>query len=296
MRGEYDINDKGWDPHGWEKWPISIYYGGPYNEQPVKIAGKTPAGRDTVWWVFFHYDFGGPDRNSPSTWYKDYHDSSGLYNDTIYAHVFPSGDKAVIQYWLFYPFNDWVNNHEGDWEHINVGVTSQDPATAKIEYVDYYFHHSVKRCTQPGVDFFVDDETHPVIFVGGYGMWTDWGATGKGHGSHGCYPVKGGWERVERREKIEDFHEYIDGSGEFLSYQTFDLKVIPNKDEIIYGEDPDLYWMRSNVPWGHRNVNSPGEEAEPYIKEEVGNSPPRTPTFHPGWNDEGTSGEHKEYS
>jgi len=36
------------------------------------------------------------------------------------------GYEFVIQYWFFYPFNDGANNHEGDWEHINVIVTIKD--------------------------------------------------------------------------------------------------------------------------------------------------------------------------
>ena len=28
-----------------------------------------------------------------------------------------------MQYWFFYPWNDGGNNHEGDWEHINVVVS-----------------------------------------------------------------------------------------------------------------------------------------------------------------------------
>jgi hypothetical protein len=81
--------------------------------------------------------------------------------------------RFVIQYWFFYPFNDATNNHEGDWEHLNVLVTSmerfaRDRARAHgsaltdeevrrmvggtqslpidslvIQGVDYYFHHSV---------------------------------------------------------------------------------------------------------------------------------------------------------
>jgi hypothetical protein len=34
----------------------------------------------------------------------------------------------VFQYWFFYPFNDAINTHEGDWEHINVIVTTTTAA------------------------------------------------------------------------------------------------------------------------------------------------------------------------
>ncbi|MGQ0714633.1 MAG: hypothetical protein ACT4PJ_13000 [Gemmatimonadaceae bacterium] len=100
-----------------------------------------------------------------------------------FAHFFledaPTRDGAPrvhfeIQYWFYYPFNDSANNHEGDWEHITVCITTRaraleqggDPATRGlpsaqdalrimssddafvldslvIREVDYYFHHNV---------------------------------------------------------------------------------------------------------------------------------------------------------
>ena len=75
--------------------------------------------------------------------------------------------EFVLQYWFFYPYNDGFNNHEGDWEHINVFIKPLnklcEPLTAAdvcriltevplsytgrdrlvIQRVDYYFHHKV---------------------------------------------------------------------------------------------------------------------------------------------------------
>jgi hypothetical protein len=78
------------------------------------------------------------------------------------------GYELVLQYWLFYPWNDGGNNHEGDWEHINIIVAPKEavgrPQTAEeilfmlngggetaasgddyvvIKRVDYYFHEKV---------------------------------------------------------------------------------------------------------------------------------------------------------
>ncbi|HEX6068192.1 MAG TPA: hypothetical protein VFZ18_00165 [Longimicrobiaceae bacterium] len=98
----------------------------------------------------------------------------------IYAHPFihevegTAGDplyELIIQYWFYYPFNDGGNNHEGDWEHISVSITSharQDPGTSqrglltaeevralldpvaptpldslRLRNVAYYFHNNV---------------------------------------------------------------------------------------------------------------------------------------------------------
>ena len=53
--------------------------------------------------------------------------TSAIYAHPFVAHDQRDGDSAytlVLQYWFFYPFNDGANTHEGDWEHLNVGVTT----------------------------------------------------------------------------------------------------------------------------------------------------------------------------
>ena len=82
------------------------------------------------------------------------------------------GYAFVLQYWFFYPYNDGFNNHEGDWEHINVSITTlskcHEPLSEAdvrrilagtvldnlvIQRVDYYFHHKVMTLdyTRPNV-------------------------------------------------------------------------------------------------------------------------------------------------
>ena len=45
------------------------------------------------------------------------------FRPTQFAHAFwINREEGLlgIQYWFFYPFNEWINRHEGDWEHINL--------------------------------------------------------------------------------------------------------------------------------------------------------------------------------
>ena len=78
--------------------------------------------------------------------------------------------QLVFQYRLFYPYNDAGNIHEGDWEHINIVVTTTEQAAEPftgaqmealvsgmtppdqliIREVQYYFHHWVFK-----VDYFL---------------------------------------------------------------------------------------------------------------------------------------------
>jgi hypothetical protein len=76
--------------------------------------------------------------------------------------------ELVFQYWFFYPTNDGGNNHEGDWEHINVIISPLSSVTRMLaadeiqgilqgqgldtdvfeeqlvlKRVEYYFHHYV---------------------------------------------------------------------------------------------------------------------------------------------------------
>ena len=127
------------------------------------------------------FDFPG---DSEETWKQEYenHISKALpqaYEDFVKVFVHPFVESVnsrdpgsgayefVLQYWFFYPYNDGFNNHEGDWEHINVfikplnklhaplskadvcrilmeGVPADTaPDRLVIQKVDYYFHHKV---------------------------------------------------------------------------------------------------------------------------------------------------------
>ena len=132
--------------------------------------------------------------NSEETWKQEYKNQiSGALPQAyesfakVFVHPFVKSVRAnntenrayefVLQYWFFYPYNDGFNNHEGDWEHINVFIkplhTLREPLTAAdvcriltedplsytgrdrlvIQRVDYYFHHKVMTLdyTRPNV-------------------------------------------------------------------------------------------------------------------------------------------------
>jgi hypothetical protein len=51
-----------------------------------------------------------------------------IHDDSIAGRAIDGADRRfqlVLQFWFFYPFNDAVNTHEGDWEHINVIVATK---------------------------------------------------------------------------------------------------------------------------------------------------------------------------
>ena len=139
-----------------------------------------------------YVDFPGHDER---TWKEAYQDpvTRGIpekYKDAVKSYVHPfihevdtaggeRGYELVLQYWFFYPFNDGGNNHEGDWEHVNVAIAPRSrvasPLSAEdiqailryedrfftsggeeelvIKRVEYYFHQDVMELdyTRPNV-------------------------------------------------------------------------------------------------------------------------------------------------
>jgi hypothetical protein len=79
----------------------------------------------------------------------------------------------VLQYWLFYPFNDWrsgffgANDHEADWEKIFIYL-SESQGEISPEWVAYAAHNDTgdnlrRRWDDPEVEKVGE---HPVIYVG----------------------------------------------------------------------------------------------------------------------------------
>jgi len=84
--------------------------------------------------VLPHFKWAGLNGNDPASGEDVYLDERWVnhYEHIICAHLLKSDNKPIIQYWMFYPYNDASNNHEGDWEHINVHLNSQNPSTVAL--------------------------------------------------------------------------------------------------------------------------------------------------------------------
>src|SRR5215470_7181414 len=91
---------------------------------------------------------------------------------TAYAHVATDPDypgELALQYWFFYPFNDWNNNHEGDWEMIQLDFDARDAqdalATQPVD-VGYSSHTGAERAAWGDPKLELSDGTHPVVYPG----------------------------------------------------------------------------------------------------------------------------------
>ncbi|MGY1707224.1 hypothetical protein ACI79C_21900 [Geodermatophilus sp. SYSU D00697] len=90
-----------------------------------------------------------------------------------YGHVLRDGGYVVLQYWFFYPMNDWrssfrgVNDHEADWEQVSVVLTEEASALTPA-WVLFASHDETgadlrRRWDDPDLGFVGD---HPVVYVG----------------------------------------------------------------------------------------------------------------------------------
>ena len=79
----------------------------------------------------------------------------------------------ILQYWLFYPFNDWrsnffgANNHEADWEKVFIYLSESESGEILPEWVAYAAHEEAgdrlrRRWDDPELEK-IDE--HPVVYV-----------------------------------------------------------------------------------------------------------------------------------
>jgi hypothetical protein len=231
--------------------------------------------KDVIESFEFYYDidfisFGSGDRHidQHEYWPQQYDKLVGEYgNPHVYYNIFKYGGKPVIQFWFFYPYNCWRNDHEGDWEHINVRVSSPNPTGALLEEVIYYFHE--KRKSLPHDEVPLIDDTHPLVFVGGDPEYLFFSHETSG----GSYWRTGYFADVAPPGIDEEV--YYDPNKVF-PYGTFQ-KVWIGKCT----QNPNWWWLMFPGRWGRAAV---------YLTEEIPMNPwldngPSSPWHHECWED-----------
>ncbi len=92
---------------------------------------------------------------------------------TYHGRVARQEGWTVLQYWLFYPFNDWrsgffgANDHEADWEKVHVYLAEAEGGELRPEWVAYASHNYSgdnlrRRWDDPEVEKVGE---HPVVYV-----------------------------------------------------------------------------------------------------------------------------------
>ena len=235
----------------------------------------------------WYFDFPG---TTPREWWREYGknrtgpDSARWAQPTVYAHPFvdPAG-QVVIQYWFFYPFNDFMGNHEGDWEHMNVILS---PDHTQIQGADYFFH--ARSITLPQGKFrpLTEDGTHPVVYIGGrmYNI-LDYPiriiAGDHNEGSHGTFPYAGEWEAAGGLGAPESVRQAHGDSSRVISHSRFNVVLTPEPSRIDYERVPNVLrewaWLLLPARFGFPSAPSIASEIKAV---DVGNRPPYGPPYN----------------
>jgi len=92
---------------------------------------------------------------------KHFNEKKDSYPPTTYVNVDKvneeGNDYYIIQYWLYYPVNNWLNDHEGDWEMVQV-VLDKDEKLYGLGYSQHYGGQKVIFDTIPS-------NTHPEVYA-----------------------------------------------------------------------------------------------------------------------------------
>jgi hypothetical protein len=156
-------------------------------------------------------------------------DRSTGRDPTIYAYISRTGNLTAIQYWFHYFYNDWAaskgcyepgfqcqlseeggNNHEGDWEMIQVVL--QDNTPTEAVYSQHFF--GARRQWQ----YVEKDGDHPVVYVG----W----------GSHANF------------FKNAYYRQIIGGA------ETTGRKLLSSPNVMLLRTASDPAWLRFQGIWG----------------------------------------------
>jgi hypothetical protein len=146
----------------------SVALRAPWADDDVVKAG--PTAEDLADRLFGYYlDFPG-DALEPGCDYERWAGARAASTPpTQYAHVATQSghdERLALQYWFFYPYNDYTNKHEGDWEMVQLVFDASDATQALDEVpveVGFSQHEGleVSRWEDPKLE--VIDGTHVVV-------------------------------------------------------------------------------------------------------------------------------------
>ena len=141
---------------------------GPWNRTDlVKIA---PEAADLHNRYDYHLDFPGDPLDAGCDYEKWARRVTKSSQPTVYAHVatdpaYPG--ELALQYWFFYPFNDFNNTHEGDWEMTQLDFDAADATealTKEPSKVGYSSHEGAEGASWGDEKLEIVDGTHPVVY------------------------------------------------------------------------------------------------------------------------------------
>ncbi len=166
----------------------------------------------------------------------------------VYFHSVTKGEYEVYEYWLYYADNDWINDHEHDWEKYFVYLKNGEPTHLLISN-----HNSYK--IKPWSDI-PKDNGHPLIGVDGGSHAMKWK-------SEDGVQIRYNGEISKNNGRLDEGNNSIQP---WIIYSNDTLKgVIPylNQPDVFYYGDPE-YKLNPNedgdprdAPWKRSEWNNP---------------------------------------
>lgn len=240
--------------------------------------------------IQYYVDAPGDDRESggESGWLKrwraimqcdDDNVTTAAYPPTQYAHVFwfnRAKGLIGIQYWFYYPYNRWINSHEGDWEHVNVIVQGPGDLTDSAAYkpvgVQFFFHGFQY---EPKAVIHTAGE-HVMVYAGGASRFLFWG----GEVSGGSYPFPAHYSDAGGKAGPVSPGDDTRKPKRFIAAQDFRVVLLPEPERLDTAKNPEHSWLRLRFYAGQWKVHG-----NPFILDWMGRGgPPEQPGRRSDWN------------
>jgi len=158
--------------------------------------------------------------NSTEAIAADYASKSNSLGYFVYVHVTNSSSMTIIQYWLFYAYNNGLlNNHQGDLEVVEIFLDSSGTPFRAV----YSQHGAGENAAWSDVE---KTDTHPVVYVA--------------LGSHANY-----FRPYQGRIGIEN--DLVSNDGPTLASSDLSLIILGEKGS----HPPDQSWLDYRGRWGY---------------------------------------------
>lgn len=275
---------------GRDIWPVAVDWcwkdGGTLTLYPPGSAGDTPQGTvqlppgpfdfqsldlppATVVQVDCPGDNSGPGAEE-ATWLDLWRETQGddptsaPWAPVHYVHPLWHDKQAhqlMLQYWFWYPFDKFANNHEGDWEHVNV-VLDLDPPTTLLD-VHFFFHGTSMRVfddlTRVGD---AADGDHVLVYTSGCGSLLEW----SGCYSGASWPWPGTYQMLVAEDTTPELR--------WLHPDDIGVILLPEPSDPLEVETSWLpldarfgqWWVEQNHPILSLSDDSGAVPPQPYFK------------------------------
>jgi hypothetical protein len=239
------------------------------------LPARTAAGRD----IRYYIDAPGDDRVDPRTGTTSWRQRFAAiaqpqgdgaapvdspYPPTQYVHAYwwnRAQGLLAIQYWFYYPYNEWVNHHEGDWEHVQIILQGSHRIDSQARFTSvahHYFFHDFWTAAAQVLRFggAAPDEDHALVYVGGHGELFGF----SGAQSGGSYPLPARYPAAGFALPFISPDEDTSRPARFIAASDFRLVLLPEPSRLDARRSPELSWLRVPFYVGQRAVynNPPG--------------------------------------